>query len=87
MEKLLLVLGGMGCGGCVKNVQKALDALPGVTVENISVGTAVLAYEPSRSTKEVVVEALGKAGYPAQEVGAAVANGAGIPQNGGHCGV
>ena len=87
MERLSLALGGMGCGGCVKKARKVLDALPGVTVENVAVGSAVLAYDPDRSTKEAVIEALGRAGYPAQEVGAAAAAAVGIGGNGGHCGI
>ncbi len=85
MEKLSLALDGMGCGGCVKNVRKALDALPGVAIENVAVGSAVLAYDPAGSSQQSIAEALAKAGYPAREVGIAVAEP--VVQNGGHCGL
>jgi copper chaperone CopZ len=87
MDTLSLALRGMGCGGCVKNVRKVLDALPGVAVQNVTVGSALLTYDAAQSTKETVVEALGKAGYPAQEVGRTAVAKAGVTQNGAHCGV
>ena len=86
MDKLSLSLDGMGCGGCVKNVRKALDALPGVAVEDVKVGSAALAFDPTRSSPEVIKEALAKAGYPARETGAATAS-TGPAREGGHCGV
>ncbi len=87
METLSLALRGMGCGGCVKNVRKVLDTLPGVAVQQVAVGSAVLTLDPARSTKEAVVEALGKAGYPAQEVGRTAVSEMGVAQNGAHCAV
>ena len=87
MEKLSLELDGMGCGGCVKNARKALDALPGVTVENVAVGSVVLSFDPARSSKQAVVEALVKAGYPAREAASSIVAGANITKKGGHCGV
>ncbi len=87
METLSLALKGMGCGGCVKNVRKVLDGLPGVAVQNVAVGSALLTYDPARSTQEAVVEALGKAGYPAREVGRTTVVGTGVAQNGACCGV
>ncbi len=85
MEKLSLMLDGMGCAGCIKNVRTALESLPGVAVENVAVGSAMLAYDPARSSRQAVIEALTKAGYPAREVGIAVAEP--VVQNGGHCGL
>ena len=87
METLSLVLDGMGCGGCVKNARKALDALPGVAVENVAVGSAVLAFDPARSSKQAVVEALVKAGYPAREAASSPVAATNITKKGGHCGI
>ncbi len=85
MNKLTLVLEGMGCGGCVKNVRQALDAVSGVRVENVVVGSAVLAYDPAVTSKDAVIMALAKAGYPAREDGSSPTEAA--QANGGHCGV
>ena len=86
MNKLSLDLSGMGCGGCVKNVRKTLDALPGVVVEEVVVGSAVLAFDPAQSSPDVIKEALAKAGYPPREA-VAVAPTTGPGRQGGHCGV
>ena len=86
MNKLTLELKGMGCGGCIKNVRKALDALPGVAVQNVAVGSAELAYDPAHSSPQVIIEALTKAGYPAQEAVTGAAT-SGIASQGGHCGL
>ena len=86
MKKISLSLDGMGCGGCVKNVRKALDALPGVAVENVMVGSTVLAYDPERLSQQAVVEALTKAGYPVRDLGAPAGVDA-LVQKGDHCGL
>lgn len=67
MEKLSLVVDGMGCGGCVANVRKVLDAMPGVAVENVAVGSAVVSFDPAQWSQETIAMALGKAGYPARQ--------------------
>ena len=85
MEKLSLALDGMACGGCVKNARRALDGLPGVTVENVAVGSADLALDPSRTSKQAVIDALGEAGYPARDVGVPLARVAEF--KGGCCGL
>ena len=81
MVNLKLNLDGMGCGGCVKNVQNALAGIPGVRVENVSVGSAVLAYDPDQSSPEAVVAALDRAGYPARAVSTPP-----VAREGGCCG-
>ena len=86
MERLSLVLEGMGCGGCVKNVRQVLDAVPGVTIENVAVGSAVLAYDPTKSSRQAIIEALATAGYPPREVTGATPETA-RDENGGHCGI
>jgi copper chaperone CopZ len=39
-ERLELTIDGMGCGHCVASVRAALEALPGVAVEGVEVGSA-----------------------------------------------
>jgi copper chaperone len=83
MEKLSLMLDGMGCGGCVKNVRKVLDAMPGVRIENVAVGSASFEFDPEKASPQSVAEALAKAGYPVRREDAARVPGT---SNGGRCG-
>lgn len=89
MERLKLDIDGMGCGGCVRKVRQVLDATPGVEVEDVSVGSATVAVAGAAgTTRQAVIDSLGRAGYPAREVGAARSRSeAGSPGQGGHCGV
>jgi len=85
MNKLALQLDGMRCGGCVKKVRQTLDGLSGVEVEAVAVGSAVIGHDPAVVTKDIVLAALAKAGFPAREIGPeAVTSGA---PKGDHCGV
>ena len=84
MEQLELVIDGMGCGGCIKNVRKALENLVGVAVENVAVGSAVVSHDPAHASRAAVVEALAKAGYPASVVDSASGK-PDLAQKGGHC--
>ena len=81
MEKLSVRLSGMGCGGCVAKARKALDAIPGVAVEDVVVGSAKMAYDPARTSPQAIADALAKVGYPvrSEETTPAV--------SGGHCAV
>jgi copper chaperone len=48
MSRLTLSIDGMSCDHCVRAVRKALESVPGVTVEEVTVGRAVVkATEPS----------------------------------------
>jgi len=64
MEKFNLKIGGMGCGGCIKKVQKALATVPDIQVEDVQVGSARIVGEPASTAS--VIEALSQAGYTAQ---------------------
>lgn len=64
MKKLSLVLDGMGCGACVANVRKTLDALPGVTIDDVAVGSASVTFDPDRHPQQTITDALAQAGYP-----------------------
>ena len=85
MQKMFLELGGMGCGGCVKNVRKILGAVPGVVIDDVVIGSAKLTYDASATSPQNIVDALTNAGYPAREATAAPAGSAG--GEGGHCGI
>lgn len=88
MEKVSLVVDGMGCGGCVANVRKVLDAMPGVVVSNVAVGSAVVSFDPAHWSRQAITAALGKAGYPARHADPGEAPAiAGAASQGGHCGI
>ncbi len=58
-----LELSGMSCESCVRHVRRALEKL-GVEATSVVVGSAEIAYDPSKVSPEQIKEALGKAGYP-----------------------
>jgi len=58
----------MGCGGCVSKVSAALKSLPGVVVEKVSVGTATVLIDPTKTTSNRLVEAIAAVGFEAKEV-------------------
>ena len=66
MEHLNMTITGMSCGHCVAAVRQALDELPGVTVEDVAVGSAAVAYDPQRTTPERIAAAVANAGYAAR---------------------
>ena len=64
-----LAIGGMSCGHCVAAVREALGEVPGVTVQQVSIGSATIALDPDagtpRALTEAAVEAVSDAGYEA----------------------
>jgi copper chaperone len=63
MQHATLTIEGMSCEHCVRAVQGALEALPGVEVETVEIGTAEIAYEPERATLDDVARAVAEEGY------------------------
>ncbi len=59
-----LEISGMSCGHCVAHVQKALAAVPGVTVEQVAIGRATVAFDGEPATLQAIGAALDDAGYP-----------------------
>ena len=53
----VLEIEGMSCGGCVKSVQAALNAVPGVTSAKVSVGHAEVHGAMSREALKQALEA------------------------------
>ena len=66
MQNLKLQIDGMSCGGCVRNVQNALEALPGVNVKAVTVGGAELELDPAHTSPEAVKQAVEKRGFKVQ---------------------
>ena len=65
MEKASFDVGGMSCGGCVANVKRVLEALPGVKQVSVTLdpGRADVDYDPSRVKAEAFYDAVRSAGY------------------------
>ena len=68
MEQITMNISGMSCGHCVSAVTKALHAIDGVDVEQVSVGSALLAYDPARTSLEQIESAIENAGYGVRPV-------------------
>ena len=58
-----LAIEGMSCQMCVKHLTKALTGVPGLTVKDVTVGSAVLEYDPSAVTDDQIDGAIRDAGY------------------------
>jgi copper chaperone CopZ len=63
MERVSLTIEGMSCGHCVRAVDRALRGVPGVQVEEVAVGSAVVAYDPAVAKPEQIEAAIAEEGY------------------------
>jgi copper chaperone CopZ len=64
-ERLHLDIAGMSCEHCVNAVTSALSQVPGVTVEQVEIGHATVAYDPGQTAPQSVVDAVNDEGYTA----------------------
>lgn len=64
MKSTNIAIEGMSCGHCVQQVSKALQSVPGVTVESVAVGSARIAAVDGNASKAAVL-AIEAAGYQA----------------------
>lgn len=80
-NRVELSIAGMTCGHCVSSVRKVLEALPGVNVHRVEIGSASVSLEPGATSASSLVEAIREAGYQAS-IGLGVAPSAkpGLPQ-------
>ena len=69
MENLKISIEGMHCGGCFNRVNGALKAIPGVTVEDVQVGSAALTIDPAQTSAVKIAESLKAIGFAARKVG------------------
>lgn len=65
MDQVTVSVSGMSCGHCVARVRKALAGLPGVAVEEVTIGEARVSIDPTLQSLAAVLSALDAAGYPA----------------------
>jgi len=66
-DSLQLLLSGMSCASCVSRVQKALQAVPGVTQARVNLAERTALVTGSASATELV-QAVEKAGYGAEAI-------------------
>ena len=59
----------MTCEHCVRAVKNRLAQTPGVQVEKVDVGSAVIVLDPSATSVEVVEDAIADEGYTAYPAG------------------
>lgn len=66
-EAVTLYITGMTCGGCAVNIQRALDAVPGVISSSVSLesATATVTLGKTPPTLRTLIEAVEAAGYAA----------------------
>lgn len=65
-DTLKLSIEGMHCGACVRRVTTALEAVPGVQLGAVEVGTAKLAFDPEEATAQEIAAAVNGIGFPAR---------------------
>jgi copper chaperone len=65
-DTLKLSIEGMHCGACVRRVTTALQAVPGVQVGSVEVGSAKLAFDPEEATAQEIAAAVNNIGFPAR---------------------
>lgn len=65
MESSKIRVDGMTCGGCVASVQRAVNALGGVSRVDASVpdATVTVDFDPGRTTLDAVKRAIEEAGF------------------------
>ncbi|MDR1854713.1 MAG: heavy-metal-associated domain-containing protein [Azoarcus sp.] len=69
MSEITLKIEGMSCGGCVRNVTKVLEALPGVSAAQVSLeaGSATVQYDPAKVDVAAMRAAVEGAGFDAPQ--------------------
>ena len=63
MQTVTIGINGMSCSHCVSAVQKAVAAVPGVTVQGVQIGSATVAIDPATGSRAAVDAAIESAGF------------------------
>jgi len=63
MKKQELLIDGMSCGHCVKALTKELSAIPGLKVEEVLIGKAIIEYDPDTVSDEDILHAIDESGF------------------------
>jgi len=65
MDRAVLNVEGMSCGHCLNAVNRALADIPGVEVDTVRIGRAVVRYDRARVSPAQLEAAVADAGYRA----------------------
>ena len=65
MQTVNLTIEGMSCGHCVARVRRTLEALDGVRVTTVQVGTAQAEIDPGKTSPETLAQAITDIGFAA----------------------
>lgn len=65
MERLDLTIEGMTCEHCVRAVKGRLEQTPGVTVDDVQIGSARVEFDPAKTNVDAIEEAIADEGYTA----------------------
>jgi copper chaperone CopZ len=63
MRQATLHIEGMSCGHCLNAVNRALSAVPGVTIDAVRIGRADVSYDDTATTISDLEAAVAEAGY------------------------
>jgi copper chaperone len=63
MTDLILKIEGMSCKHCVMSVEKAISSVEGTRSSDVSVGSASVTYDETKTSREAIVSAVQNAGY------------------------
>ncbi|MDR2688983.1 MAG: heavy-metal-associated domain-containing protein [Azoarcus sp.] len=65
MAEIRIRIEGMSCGGCARNVTRALEALPGVDTALVSLenATATIQYDPAHINADAIIRAVEATGF------------------------
>jgi copper chaperone len=69
MDRVELTIEGMTCEHCVRAVESRLSRTPGVEVERVEVGSAVIRLDSGATSVEAVEDAIADEGYTAYPAG------------------
>ena len=65
MERVNLTIEGMTCEHCVRAVRGRLEKTPGVTLDDVRIGSAQLQYDPAKTNLDDIENAIADEGYTA----------------------
>jgi copper chaperone len=65
MERVNLTIEGMTCEHCVRAVRGRLEKTPGVTLDDVRIGSARLQYDPATTNLDNIENAIADEGYTA----------------------
>lgn len=65
MERVNLTIEGMTCEHCVRAVRGRLEQTEGVKVDDVTIGSATVEYDPAKTNVDVIEDAIADEGYTA----------------------